>query len=156
MKHALKRIAALYGMLDRMRSVELRMAAAAVEEVERVAAMHHAVSIDQQTCGRAALVTGDRAEWMLSKAAREFAEVRIAQLVDLREARAEVLDAAVIAHRQSRLKVEQIDRVVDRARTAQALDQARRTQAVADDRYASRRAWSQTESARTRAAADKE
>jgi hypothetical protein len=138
------RLALLYGMMERMRSVELRVAAGAVEDVACSAAIARKVRENQIAEGRAAMANGRREAWQVAETTRGVNEARIVRLAMLRAEREIILEQAVQVHRASRLNMEQMDRVVDRARTQAEMENGRRLQAESDDRFASRRAWLQT------------
>jgi len=137
------RLATLYAMMERMRSVELRVAAGAVEDVVCSAAIAATVRENQIADGRVAMASGRRDEWQVAQTARAVVEARMVRLATLRAEREIALEKAVQMHRASRLKMEQMDRVVDRTRTHLSLEESRRSQAESDDRFASRRAWLQ-------------
>jgi len=135
------RLASLYATLERMRSVELRAAATAVEDVACAAAIAATVRGSQIENARAAMATGRRDEWQVAETMRSVLEVRMKRLAVLRAEREADLDAAVAAHRASRLEMEQMERVVERRQAMTRLEDGRRAQAESDDRFASRRSW---------------
>lgn len=135
------RLASLYGMMERLRSVELRAAAGAVEDVACSAAIAADVREGQIMDARTAMATGSREEWQVAETTRGVVEARIERLEKLRAERAAAFEDAAHRHRISRVKMEQMDRVVDRSRAREAVQQGRRSQAESDDRFASRRAW---------------
>ena len=135
------RIAALYAIVERVRSAEWQLACAGVREVEQLAAMHFDEGRTAEARGRAQLAAGDRAEWLLAEVSREFAQMRLHQLAEPRAAREVLREEAAEAHRESRLRKEQIDQVVSSATKHASAHEARVNQNVADDRYASRRDW---------------
>jgi len=138
---SLARIAKVYGLVERMRSLELRMAADAVSEVEFAAAVAAATRYNQVAGARAALVAGNREEWSVAEVTLRVEEIRMQRLAELRVKREAKLAEAVSLHRESRLEMEQMERVVELKRAAAAIEEGRRTQAMADDRFASRGAW---------------
>ena len=138
---SLARIAKVYGLVERMRSLELRMAADAVSEVEFAAAVAAATRYNQVAGARAALVAGNREEWSVAEVTLRVEEIRMQRLAELRVKREAKLAEAVSLHRESRLEMEQMERVVELKRAAAAIEEGRRTQAMADDRFASRSAW---------------
>ena len=139
------RLASLYGMTERVRSVELRVAAGAVEAVACSVAIAATVRERQITEARTAMANGRREEWQVAETTRGVVEAGIVRLAKLRVEREAVLEDAVQRHRISRLNMEQMDRVVDRARAQETLQESRRSQAESDDRFASRRAWKRTQ-----------
>jgi hypothetical protein len=145
------RLAGLYGMVERMRSLELRAAAGNLDEVASAQTMQAAVHRSEVSGSRAAFASGDREQWKVAETARALLEIRMARLNKLRAEREVKLDQAAQAYNRSRVRMEQMDRVVERERERLACEAARRAQAEADDRFASRRAWSERASRRNRA-----
>jgi hypothetical protein len=144
---SLARLAGLYGLVEHARALELGVASSAVDEVERAERQELAV---QQRCGRAAveaLAQGDRLEWGLALRERETAQTRTRRLEALRLEREQLREAAREAFSLSRLEMEQMQSAVDRVRRAEELEESRRAQAVADDRFLSRREWSKGQDA---------
>ena len=145
------RLASLYTMMERMRSVELRVAAGAMEDVAYSAAIAATARESQIADARAAMSTGRREEWQVAETTRAVVEARIVRLAKLQAEREIILADAALRHRMSRLNMEQMDRIVDRTRSQEGVLEDRRLQAESDDRFASRRAWM-----RTKLAADSE
>ncbi len=145
---SLRRIAKVYGLVERMHSLELRVAADALNDVLCATAVAAATRYQQASSAREALVLGRREEWAVAEVTRTVEEIRMTRLAELRTQReAKVAEAAVV-HRASRLQMEQMERVVERKRAVAAIDEGRKTQAMADDRFASRAAWSRNTPAR--------
>jgi hypothetical protein len=137
----LKRLAALYGVVERMHSVELQRTAAAVREVEQAVATQQSVARSASFDSREALMTGDRLSWSLAKAQRETAEWRQDRLEQIRLERQELNDAAKEQYAGSRVKSEQMKSVVSGVTAKTEIDEGRRMQAATDDRFLSRRSW---------------
>ena len=137
-RRGLKRIVAVYGLVEQMRVGELRLAAGAVDEVEGALRFEAEAVGVAAARARGAVVGGDGVDGAVAKTTRESAVVRIARLEEMKEEREEALDAAVMTHRESRVRTEQMKSVVERAERAAAEEEARRAQGVADDRYAGR------------------
>jgi hypothetical protein len=135
------RLASLYGMMERMRSLELRVAAGAVDDVVCSAAIAATVRESQIAEARAAMASGRREDWQVAETTRGVIEARMVRLAALRAEREAALERAVAEHQVSRLNMEQMDRVVGRARAQMSAEEDRRVQAESDDRFASRRAW---------------
>ncbi len=126
--------------MEQMRSVELRLAAGAVDEVERATLLETRQQAVQWMRGRAAAVEGDRSEWAIAETTREYGEGRILRLREMKAEREEALGLAVAAHQQSRVRMEQMKSVVERAALARMREETRKAQAASDDRYAGQ-AW---------------
>ena len=142
---ALARLAALYAMMERMRSVEVQVANVAVENVTCSAAIAAAVRASQVSHGREALETGRREAWQVAETTRAALEGRIERLQRVRVECEAALAEAESAHRTTRLDLEQVESILDKTRTQLASRESRRTQAAADDRFASRSAWLQAQ-----------
>lgn len=143
-RKGIDRLASLYGMMEQIRSVELRAATIAVEDAACSTTIALTLRESQIASAREAMATGRREEWQISETARVAVEARIDQLAKTRTDRENARAEAHQIHRQSRLDMEQMERVVAQARVQVAIEVTRRTQAESDDRFASRRAWSRT------------
>jgi hypothetical protein len=137
----LKRVAQVYGLLERIRAAELSVASGAVLEVEQAKQLEAATYAEHAGVGRAALMLGDRAEWALAHAQQEAARVKTEKLEQVRAARETVRENAVVAYRQSRLESQQVECTLHQERLRLHLESDRREQNAADDRYLSRREW---------------
>ena len=135
------RLATLYGTIERMRSLELLVAAEAVDDVACSAAIAATVRRGQVADARAAMASGRREEWQVAETTRSVVEARIMRLNALRKERETTLAEASERHRISRMNMEQMDRAAERKRTLDAMQEDRSSQAESDDRFASRRAW---------------
>jgi hypothetical protein len=137
----LKRLAELYGLVERMRGLELAAAAGAVAEVEQAGAVEGGLLREQAGAGRAALLAGDRAGRAMAEAQREAAEVRAARLEAMRLEREQAREAARESYQASRMRMDQMESAVERIRVQAEMEAARRMQAATDDRFLSRREW---------------
>ncbi|HMF63349.1 MAG TPA: hypothetical protein VK608_04610 [Edaphobacter sp.] len=137
----LKRLAALYGVVERMHSVELQRTAAAVREVEQAIAVQQTVVRSAGFDSRETLMTGDRMGWSLAKTQREIAEWKQERLKRIRLEREELSDVAREQYAASRVKSEQMKSVVDGVTVRAEVEEGRRMQAATDDRFLSRRLW---------------
>lgn len=144
-----ERLARVYSVVERMRSVELRAAAAAVAEVTRAASFESAMTIEQRVLGHLALSAADRVEWSLAQAQQQAGEVRSARLNAMVPDLNGVHEEAQAAYRASRLQSEQMARAHARLMASLQAEADRRAQSVADDRFLSRRAWMRTQDANT-------
>ena len=137
----LKRLATLYGVVERMDSVELQRTAAAVLEAEQAIDVQRAVVRSAGFDGRGALTAGDRMGWSFAERQRQIAGWKRERLEGIRVEREELSDAAREQYAASRLRSEQMKGVVDRVEARVAMEDGRRVQAAADDRFLSRRSW---------------
>ena len=133
----LKRIAAVYGLVEQIKAAELRGAAWAVEEVE--AALRREAAALAGRCGGGAFVDENSVDWAVGESSRGYAEARMELLEEMKAEREETMDAAAMAHRESRVRTEQMKSVVARAGRAAAEEEGRRDQGAADDRFAGQR-----------------
>ena len=137
----LKRIAKLYGVVERMHSLRLEQASAAVREVVGAIGVERDAGAAAGVAGRLALGSGDHGEWMLAQAQREMAGMRRVRLETMRDERAVVEVEAKREFLESRVRTEQVKQVVSRAAEIAAVEDGRRVQAASDDRYAARLLW---------------
>lgn len=146
----LRRLAKLYGMVENLHALEVRAAAGAVAEVERAAAQLKATRQAEVKEGRAGLARGSRVEAMAADNAEALHAASRLRMGQLKRERDHAHDAAAAAHRTSRLEKRQIDGVVERVEAAAAMMAGRKAQGTSDDRFLSRRAWTQTKELRER------
>ena len=144
----LKRLAGMYALVERMRAIELGVAAAAVAEVERAGRLEQGLVEEQEGAARAALQGGDRAELALASARREAARVRVQRLEEIQRAREALRDEAQDSYQASRITMEQVESAVERSQRLAEVEMGRREQAAMDDRYLSRRGWAREENPR--------
>lgn len=149
-RKGLSRLTIAYSRMEQMRSLERRVAAGAVDEVACREAIATAAREGHLYAARTAMAVGDREEWTIAETTRGAVEGSIERLAALRVAREETLAEAVAEHRASRLQLEQMERLLERRRTADAVEDGRRQQMGADDRYAARMAWGRMVQARDR------
>jgi hypothetical protein len=83
----------------------------------------------------------DRLGWSLAERQREIAGWKRERLESIRVERESLSDSARERHAASRLKSEQIQSVVDGVELRVQVEDGRRAQGVADDRFLSRKLW---------------
>ena len=76
------RLASLYGMMERMRSLELRVAAGAVDDVVCLAAIAATVRENQIADARAAMASGRREDWQVAQTTRGVIEARMVRIAE--------------------------------------------------------------------------
>ena len=137
----LKRIAALYEVVERTHSVELQRARIVVREakqaIEAQQMIVHAAGFD----GREALVRGDRMGWALAETQQVVAAWKEERLEEIRLKREELSEVARERYAASRLKNEQMNCVVEGFAARVEKEERRRFQATTDDRFLSRKLW---------------
>jgi hypothetical protein len=141
----LQRLADLYGMVERLRSVDLKVAADSVTEATQAIDRERVVKQVQQSQGRVAIECGDAPERVLAESQIELAETRAVRVEQLRRAREVQRETALDAYRASRLRMEQMQHMVRSVREREAMDEKRRFQAALDDRHLSRKLWVEME-----------
>ena len=146
----LKRIGAVYGLIEEMHSLETRVAAGEVIEVE--AALHadrHSVEAARQQQWEAM-----RGNDLLGRSevavCEELAIQRNRQLEPVLRKRREAFELAQIRYSDSRLWSERMKALIEAELNRTAIEQERRMQAMSDDRFlAQRRAKASREHRRT-------
>ena len=137
----LQRLVAMYLAVEEMHSTELQRMTAAVREAELAIGVEQEVARWANVAVRGALLTGDRASWMVAETQRETAAWRRRGLEQIRLEREELNNAAREQYVASRLKRMQVQRVFDDIAARMEIEEGRRMQAVSDDRFLARRRW---------------
>ena len=101
---ALRRLNAVYEMVEEMHSVEARRAAAAVAEAQGAIHAEEARTYEARLGEREALLAGDRVGWSLAIVHEEIAVQRKKLLEPIFEEREERSDEARARHLASRLR----------------------------------------------------
>lgn len=140
-KRGLERVASLYAIMERMRSIEVQAAHGAVKDVLCSSAIAAAIRASQIEDGRDALATGRRDAWQVAETTCGVIDRRMERLQQVRTEREAALAEASTIHRASRLEMEQMERMVEKIRAQALVNRSRRAQGDADDRFASRSAW---------------
>ena len=140
---ALRRLKAVYEMVEEMDLVETRRAAAAVAEAQSAIHAEEARTYEARVGGREALLTDDRVGWSLAVVREEIAGQRkklLEPILEEREEKSVVARARLLA---SRLWSERMKSLVEDTSMRITMEEDRRAQMVADDRFLARRAWKQ-------------
>ena len=140
---ALRRLNAVYEMVEEMHSLEARRAAAAVLEARRVIHAEETRTYEARLSGRAALLTDDRVGWSLAFVHEEIAAQKKRRLEPILEEREEKSEEARARHLVSRQWSERMKSLVEDTSRRIDVEEERRAQATADDRFLARRAWKQ-------------
>ncbi|WP_213803373.1 hypothetical protein [Granulicella sp. dw_53] len=144
----LKRLVDLYGAMEAARSGEMQRAQILLLEAEQALRGQQAVKHMAHAEGRDALGQGDRMAWMFAEVQAELASVKRRRIEPIAEERGASRDAAKKKYLASRLESEQMNRLFDDAAKRAAVMQLRRAQAVADDRFLSRKRWAEMKAER--------
>ena len=137
-------MAALYGVVERMHSIELERAMGVVREAEEAIEMQRTIGRASELDGREALVLGDRMGWSLAGTQVVVAAWRKERLEEIRVKREELSVVARERYATSRVKSEQMNRVVGGIAERVEMEEGRRFQATTDDRFLSRKLWMKT------------
>lgn len=136
---ALRRLGAVYGLIEEIHSIEARMATAEVGEVEM--AIHAEADILHLAClkEREAIFAQDSLGRSAMTAREEVAIRKKGQLEPILERRRETRESAQARHIASRLWSERMQSLIDGEAERIAVLQEKRAQAASDDRFLARR-----------------
>jgi hypothetical protein len=137
----LQRLVTLYAAVEEMHSIELQRMVAALHEVQQAIGVERELTRSAKVDSRGALLTGDRMGWMMAESQQETAMWRRQGLEKIRLEREELNDAAREQYVASRLKREQMNRVLEDIGARMENEEGRRVQAASDDRFLARRRW---------------
>jgi hypothetical protein len=152
-KMMLKRLAMLYGLVQDARSAEMRRAMVNLVEVEEAIATQESMLWMANAFGRGALEQGDRFGWKQAGTNATLAVWSCEQLQVIREERDALSEIAKQRYRESRMQAEQMGKLLEHVSRQAELIEGRRAQAIADDRFLSRRRWAETRAAMSAARA---
>jgi hypothetical protein len=140
----LKRLVTLYGMVEEMRSVELKRTTAAVREAQQAIVVQQQREGEARLDSRDALMSGDCMGREIAEIQRQTAGWRRLRLDKIRVERETLSDAAQQQYLASRLKSEQMKSVAEGVAARVEMEERRRTQGISDDRFLARRRWNNT------------
>jgi len=135
----LRRIMGIYGVIEELRSAELLSAATAVYEVQQAIGGQEDAVRSARAEGRRTLGEDDRIGWTASEAQHLAAGVKRGRLEPIRQQRQAMKETAREQYLASRLKREQMERLIVRAEEQIGVEEERRAQAESDDRFLARR-----------------
>jgi hypothetical protein len=147
----LKRLVSLYDIVEEIHSAELQRMTSAVREAEEAIGLQREVVRLAGQDGRRALTTGDRMALALADTQREISDWKRPRLEQIRLEREEHSNVAKEQYVASRLKSDQMKRVVEDATERVAMEEGRRLQAHSDDRFLARRRWTEAKEESRRA-----
>lgn len=136
-----KRLVALYGVVEEMRSAELQRMTAAVREAQQAIGVQRDVVQSARVDGREALTAGDRMGWSMAETLQATAEWKSCRLEDIRLEREGLSNVAREQYVASRLRSEQMKRAAEHVAEQIETEEGRRMQASSDDRFLARRRW---------------
>jgi hypothetical protein len=137
----LQRLHGLHELAEQTQALMLEQRVAELREAERAIDWQSTAAQSAHFDERAALILDDRMGRSLAEVRWELARWRCDGLERIRAQREALHAAAQEQYVASRIKSEQMRHVVDGVRTRVAIEEGRRSQAAADDRYLSRRLW---------------
>ena len=140
----LKRLMTLYGVVEEMHSLELQRMTAAVQEAQQAIEVQQQVARSATFGGRDALMADDRMGWEVAETHRERAGGKRRRLEQMRLEREVLSEAAREQYLASRIKSEQMKRLAEGVAARAEIEEGRRVQATSDDRFLTRRRWSDT------------
>jgi len=144
----LQRLATLYAAVEEMHSTELQRTAFAIREAQQAIGIEQRVARSARIDGRGALLAGDRVNWMMAEIQKETAAWRRRGLEQIRLERERLNETAREQYVASRLKREQMKRVVDDIAARMEIEDGRRKQAASDDRFLARSRWKDSQEKR--------
>jgi hypothetical protein len=144
----MQRLVTLYAVVEEMHSAELQRMTAAVREAEHAIGMEQKVAHAARADSRRALIAGDSVGWMMAETQQETAAWRRVRLEEIRLEREVLNEAARERYVASRLKRQQMKRVLENIAGRIEIEAGRRMQAASDDRFLARRRWRETQEQR--------
>jgi hypothetical protein len=144
MKHrlaVLKKIEAVYSLVEELDSIALRQATAKMHEADAAIREQLVHMRAARNTAHAALGSGNRENWALAEVQRTLADETRQRLESLKVQRAVAVAEARVLHQASRMRREQVKSVVEGSMNTEKVLEGRQTQAIADDRFLSRMHW---------------
>jgi hypothetical protein len=137
----LRRLVTMYAVVEEMHSAELRRMTAAVRATEEAIGVEEKVACAAHVDGRRALTVADSVGWMMAETQQETAAWRRGRLEQIRREREKLNETAREQYVASRLKREQMNRLLEDLALSREIEEVRRMQAISDDRFLARRRW---------------
>ena len=135
----LKRIHAVYSLIEEIHSTEAKVAVAETVEVETAIVAEKKVEHRARAVEREAIESDNDLGRLAMLAEEEMAVRRRARLEPVLERRRKLSDAARARHLASRLWSERMKSLVDTEKERKELIEERRSQATSDDRFLAQR-----------------
>jgi hypothetical protein len=137
----LRRLMTLYSAVEEMHAAEMERMMSALRDTHQAICIEQQMAMSVRVESQGALVTGDSLAWRISETRQDRVGRRQKQLEQIRVERDELNDAAREQYVASRLKREQMDRLLGDIATRMEAEEGRRSQAASDDRFLARRRW---------------
>jgi hypothetical protein len=144
------RLATLYEAVEEAKRMELQINVHALRRAEDAIALQAGMVSVARLASRAALLEGDRMECVLAETHAEIVSWNGDRLQEIHTERGAQRDIAEEQYRQSRMESEQIKQLRDGKVLEVAVEEGRRTQAIADDRFLARRRWKEIQARMSR------
>lgn len=140
----LKRLGAVYGLIEEMHSLEAQVAVGEVVEVESVIHEERRTVEAARTRQRETIQVDDLLGQSAIAVREELAIQRNRQLEPMLRQRRDTLDVAQLRYTESRMWSERMKTLIEAEFTRVAIEQERRTQAASDDRFLAQRRSNRT------------
>jgi hypothetical protein len=137
----LRRLVTLYSAVEEIHSTELQRRAAAVGEAQGALGLERENAQLARAESRGALLIEDGTGWKVAETQQETAMGRQKRLEQIYLERQRVSTAAREQYVASRLRREQMERVLGDIAAQTEAEEGRRTQAASDDRFLARSRW---------------
>jgi hypothetical protein len=137
----LKRVEALYGIVEEMHFAELQRMTASLREVQEAIDQQRRSASSARLDSRNALMREDRLGWEIADAQRAASGWKRLWLDNIRGEREALCDAARVRYVASQLKNEQMKRLIESIIARTEVERGRRMQAMSDDRFLTRKRW---------------
>lgn len=147
----LQRIAQMYMAVKHVQATALQQAAASLRDAESRIALQQEREGRSVSAGNAALDAGEHIEWLMHTSQRRIGERNAEALHELRKRREASMLEAIESYSESRIRFEQMERLLRELRSQRRIEQERTAQLQSDDRFLSRRWWSDRSAARVAA-----
>lgn len=141
----LRHLLDVYETIEEMRLAEAQRATGEVHEAERAVGSQHAMAQEASLDERQALAEGDSMGRSFATTRQQVAGARRSILERVLREREEHSNAAKLRHVDSRQWSERMKQLVEGVEAGVLEQEEKRAQAMADDRYLSRRRWKRRE-----------
>jgi hypothetical protein len=137
----MKRLVSLYAVVEQMHTTELQRMNQVLGETQAALELEEGLASSVRLEGREALHDEDVVGWRIAERQEDIAAGRRHRLEQMRIDREQLRDSARVQYLASRLKTEQMKRVLDDIEAHKEMEGRRRAQLSSDDRFLGRRRW---------------
>jgi hypothetical protein len=138
---ALKRVKALYGIVEEMHFAELQRMAASLREVQEAIDLQQQLASSARLDSRNALMGDDRLGWEIADVQRATSGWKKLRLDSIRSEREVLYDAARARYIASQVKSEQMKLLIEDIIARTEVEVGRQIQAMSDNRFLTRKRW---------------